>query len=192
MQSMNRNELLMQRQLERRLRIESMTHELRECIKLLTIDHFTHEIPIGTNLIIIQTNSNEVIAKIVKVIMIFDESAEAIDETVELFARVEMYGCDDRFDINMNKKEIGRYMAENRDRLHRINRVLLTDRELCEVFSIHDEFDPTDPDDQVALYADLSYEPFKIFLQKFENKFTMSQQCIILTSTFIYMKHSVI
>lgn len=65
-------------------------------------------------------------------------------------------------------------MAENSDRLHRINRVLLTDRELCEVFSIHDEFDPTDPDDQVALYADLSYEPFKIFLQKFENKFTMS------------------
>ena len=121
MQPMNRNELLMQRQLERRLRIESMTHELRECIKLLTIDHFTHEIPIGTNLIVFQTNSNEVVAKIVKVIMIFDESAEAIDETVELFARVEMYGCDDRFDRNMNKKEIGRYMAENRDRLHRIN-----------------------------------------------------------------------
>lgn len=174
MQPMNRKEVMARRQLERRLRIESMTHELRECIKLLTIDHFTHEIPIGTNLIIIQTNSNEVIAKIVKVIMIFDESAEAIDETVELFARVEMYGCDDRIDINMNKKEIGRYMAENRDRLHRINRVLLTDRELCEVFSIYDEFDPTDPDDQVALYADLSYEPFKIFLQKFENKFTMS------------------
>ena len=172
MQMMNRKEVMVKRQLEQRLRVESMIHELRECIKLLTLDEFTHEIPIGTNLI--QTNSNEVIAKIVKVIIVFDESAEAIDETVELFARVEMYGCDDRFDINMNKKEIGRYMAENRDRLHRINRVLLTDRELCEVFSIYDEFDPTDPDDQVALYADLSYEPFKIFLQKFENKFTMS------------------
>lgn len=174
MQMMNRKEVMAQRQLERRLRVESMTHELRECVKLVTLEDFTHEIPIGTNLIVFQTNSNEVIAKIVKVIIIFDESAEAIDETVELFARVEMYGCDDRFNINMNKKEIGRYMAENSDRLHRINRVLLTDRELCEVFSIYDEFDPTDPDDQVALYADLSYEPFKIFLQKFENKFTMS------------------
>jgi len=88
MQPMNRKEVMARRQLERRLRVESMTHELRECVKLVTLEDFTREVPIGTNLIVFQTNSNELIAKIVKVIMIFDESAEAIDETVELFARV--------------------------------------------------------------------------------------------------------
>lgn len=174
MQTKNRKEVLERIQIERRLRIDTMTHELRECIKLLTIDEFTHEIPIGTNLIVFRTNSNEVIAKIVKIIMVFDEQSEAIDETTELFARVEMFGCDVSFDINMNKKEIGQYLATHSDQLHRINRVLLTDRELCEVFSLYDEFDPSDPDDQVALYSDFSYEPFKIFLQKFENKFAMS------------------
>lgn len=174
MQPIHIKEIQDRRQLERRLRIETMTHELRECVKLITIDSFTREIPIGTNLILFNTNSNEMIAKIVKIIIVFDEQADAIDETVDLFARVEMFGCDDHFDINMNKKEIGKYMAENPDRLHRINRVLLTDRELCEIFSLYDEFDPTDPDDQISLYGDLSYEPFKIFLQKFENTYTIS------------------
>lgn len=174
MQPIHIKEIQDRRQLERRLRIETMTHELRECVKLLTIERFTREIPIGTNLILFNTNSNEMIAKIVKIIIVFDEQADAIDETVDLFARVEMFGCDDHFDINMNKKEIGVYMAKNPDRLHRINRVLLTDKELCEIFSLYDEFDPTDPEDQMALYGDLSYEPFKIFLQKFENTYTMS------------------
>lgn len=156
--------------MEKRLRIENMEKNLREVVKLQTLDVFSHEIPIATNVVTYRNGiDNNMVVKLVKAIVVFDEQTEAIDEDTELFCRIEMVGYDDLFDINMNKKEVANHMINHPDRLHRINRILLTTKEFCEVLGIRDEFDPTEPEDLFALQHDPTYEPFKIFLDKFEN-----------------------
>lgn len=175
--------------MEKRLRIENMDRNLRECVKLQTLDKFSHEIPVATNVVTYRNGiDNMMVVKLIKAVIVFDEQTEAIDEDTELFCRIEMVGYDDLFDINMNKKEIANHMVNHPDRLHRINRILLTTKEFCEVLAIRDEFDPTEPEDHFALQHDPTYEPFKIFLDKFENVNMFSQQGIIVVSTLIYMK----